>query len=100
PGESVGCKRRVRREERRCLTREGLMELKQRTVSRIRIREQDRVREVFAERVGVRDRDHLVMNTVHDERWLTDRAQICEALARDPCPVAKSRNLCNGALGS
>ena len=56
------------------------MKLEQGTVPRVGIGEQDRVREVRAQRVGIRDRNHLIVNAADDERGLADFVQIGKAL--------------------
>ena len=60
-----------------------LVELEKRTMRGIRIGQQDRVRQVRTERVGIRDRNHLVMDSIYDERGLRDFLQSAEPLSRN-----------------
>jgi hypothetical protein len=45
-------------------------------------------------------RNHFVMHTLRDERWLTDTPQVRKALAREVLPFAKHRYLGTGDLRS
>src|SRR5262249_3070716 len=58
------------------------------------------VGQVITQPVRVSDGDHFVMDTVHDEDWLTDALEVREALAREMLPVTKRRHLGGGNLGS
>ena len=75
------------------MSREGLRVLEQRAVSGVGVRQQDRVRQVLGEPVGVRDGDHLVADTVHDQRRVTDGPQVGEPLALELFPLTEGRDL-------
>ncbi len=75
------------------MSREGLRVLEQRAVSRVGVRQQDRVRKVLGEPVGVGDGDHLVADTVHDQRGVTDAPELGEPLTLELFPLAKGREL-------
>src|SRR5206468_6012288 len=79
-------------EERRRVSREGLRILKQRAVPRVGVRQQDGVRQVLAQSVGVGNRNHLVVDTVHDERGMPDGPQFSESLAVKLLPLAECRH--------
>ena len=46
-----------------------------------------------AQPIGVRDRDHLVVDAIDDEHRMSDRVQIGEALPRELLPFPKGRDL-------
>ena len=74
-------------QERRRMSRERLRILEQRAVPRVRVREQDGVRQVLAQSVRVGDGNHLVVDTVHDERGMTDGPELSESLAFERLPT-------------
>ena len=84
----------------RRLAREGLVKLEQRTMPGVGIRQQHCIRQMLTESVGVRDRNHLVVNAVDDKRGLVDLRQIREAQAGDVLPVAERGDLRGRDLGS
>ena len=75
------------------MSREGLRILEQRAVPRVGVREQDGVRQVLAQSVGVGNGNHLVVDTVHDERGMPDGPEFGESLALEPFPLAECRYL-------
>jgi hypothetical protein len=75
------------------VSREGLRILEERAVPSIGVREQDGVRQVLAQSVGVGHGNHLVVDTVHDERWMTDGPQVSESLAFERFPLTECRDL-------
>ena len=86
---SEGGRRAVGGQERGRVSRERLRVLEQRAMSRVGVRQKDRVRQVLAEPVGVRDGDHLVADTVHDQRRVTDGPELGEPLALELFPLAE-----------
>src|SRR5262245_61030466 len=97
---SVGRERRVGSEECRCLPRKGLVKLEQGAVPGAGVCKKDGVRQILTEPVGVPDGDHLVVDTVHDKRRLTDAPQVCKTLARDALPIAESSHLSLSNVGT
>src|SRR5712675_2296427 len=65
---------------------------------RVWVREQDGVRQVLGQPVGVAHRNHLVMEALHHQRGMTNALQVSEALAREPLPLAKRGQLCAGNI--
>jgi hypothetical protein len=51
------------------------------------------VRKIFAQHVGIADWNHIVEDTIDDEAWLSDFAELGKALAAEmfPCPEGRSR---------
>ena len=84
------------RKERARLPRERVVILEQRSVSGVRVRQQDSIGQVLYEALRVDDRDHLVMHTVDDKRGVLDRAEFREALPGDALPITERRHLCIG----
>src|SRR5262245_16767149 len=83
---SIRRKRRVRREEGRHVPGERFMKLEQRTVARIRVHEKHGVRKVLDQTIRVRDRNHLVVNTVDDKRGLMNTLETGEPGSRGLLP--------------
>src|SRR5207302_11316677 len=75
------------RQKRGCLPREGFVVLKQGPVPGVRVRQEHRVWQVLDQAVRVGDRDHLVVNAVHDERRMADGSKFREALTREALPL-------------
>jgi hypothetical protein len=59
----------------------------------IGVGEKNRVRQIGAQPVGVRDRDHLLMDAIDDEYRMSDRVQVGEALPCNVFPLPKGRYL-------
>lgn len=78
------------------MSRKGIVELKQRAVPGVRVGEQDCVRQVLDQPVGVRDGNHCVMNAVHDEHWLANGREVRETLASELLPIPKGHDLSLG----
>ena len=57
---------------------EGVVKLEEGTVSGVRVGEKYCVWKVLGQAVGVRDRNHFVVDAVHDERGLMDGLEIRE----------------------
>src|SRR5215470_5494328 len=75
------------------MSREGFWILKERAVPCVRVHEQDRVGQIFGQPVRVAYRNHLVMETLYDQRGMRYAFQVGEALAREALPLAKGRYL-------
>src|SRR5688572_29047585 len=61
---------------------------------------QHRSRQVFAQHIGISDRNHVVEDAVHHETRLPDAAELPETFAIDAFPRAKRRQLSLGNLGT
>lgn len=95
---SVGRPRGVRIEESPRLARKGFVELKERAVAGVWLREQNGIGQVLTQPTRVADRDHLVVYAVYDEYRLLDALQIREAVAGEVFPVAEGGHL-RGSYG-
>src|SRR4030095_7089851 len=91
---------RVRRQKCGSLSRERLVILKQGTMSGVRIRQEHRVRQVLAQPVGVRDRNHFVVDSVDDKRRLLDALQLGKGGAAGLLPFTKRSHLRRGNVGA
>src|SRR4030095_150351 len=91
--ESVRRDRRVGGEECGRLAGERVVNVEQGAVPGIRICQNHRVWQVLTEPVGVGDGDHLIMDAVHDQDWLTNAPEAAEALSRELLPFTKSCDL-------
>jgi hypothetical protein len=63
--------------------------LRLRPVARVRIYDQLRIREVFDQKKGVDRLDDYVLAAVHDERWLTNRANIAKRFSKGIVPHSR-----------
>src|SRR5690349_8197462 len=97
---SVRSERRGRGEKRRRLSRERLVILEQGSMPGIGIREEYGVRQVLDQPVRVGNRNHFVVNAVHDKRGLLDVPQIGEPGSVGLLPVAERRELRGGDVAS
>lgn len=57
------------------------------------VRQQNRIRQVLAQHVGISNRDHVAEDPVHNQAWLSDLADLREALPAELFPRAESGNL-------
>src|SRR5918998_1101402 len=69
------------------------MILKQRPMASVGIGQQHRSRQVFAQHIGISDRNHVVEDPVHHETRLPDLAELPEPFPTDAFPRAKRRRL-------
>jgi hypothetical protein len=69
------------------------VKLKQRSVSGIGVGQQDGVGEMFAQHVGIADRNHIVEDAIDDQTWLHDFAELGKTLASVCLPATKGRDL-------
>jgi hypothetical protein len=90
---SIGCGGRIGREKGRRLSRERVVKLKEGPVPGIGVGEKNRVWQMGAQPIGIRDRDHLVMDAIDDEHRLSDRVQFGETLPCNFFPFPKGRHL-------
>src|SRR5262245_53567341 len=74
--------------------------LKQRSMARVRIREQDGVGKVLDQSVRVRDRDHVVVTAIYDKGRLLDTPQVGEPRPTRLLPLTERRDLCRGDVRS
>jgi hypothetical protein len=72
---SVGRIRRIGSEKRSRLTGKGLMELEERAVSGIWIRQEDGIWQILTEPIRIADGNHFVVNTVDYKSGLTNTLQ-------------------------
>ena len=69
------------------------MKLKQRSVSGVGVGQQDGVREMLAQHIGIADRNHIVEDAIDDQARLHDFAEVGKALASVCLPGTKDRDL-------
>jgi hypothetical protein len=72
----------------------GLVELKEGAVARVRISQKDGIRQVFAQPIGVPNRNHLIVDSIYDEGRCRDTFQIGEAVTLELLPVPERHQLC------
>src|SRR5262245_26222063 len=83
----------LRVQEQGRLLHEGVVELKERAMPGVGVRQQYRVRQMFSQHIRVSDRNHGVADPVHHEAWLSDPAELGEAFAIHPLPRTKRDDL-------
>ena len=83
----------ARIQKRRRMPCKGLVELKERTVARVRISQKDGIRQVLAQPIGVPNRNHLIVDSIYDEGRRQDAFQIGEAICAHLIGVVLSSGL-------
>ena len=76
------------------------MELKERTVSGIWIRQEDGIGQILTEPIRIANGNHFVVNTIDYKRGLANTFQYREALPRNLIPLAERGHLGPGYLGA
>lgn len=98
--DSIWRKRRIGTEERNRVASEGLVELKERTVSGIWIRQEYGIWQILTEPIGIANGNHFVVNTVDYKSGLTNAFQFREPLPPNLVPLAERCHLRGRYLGT